>query len=259
MRRLFFLTAILLLAQISSAFAARDLTVGVTPFPHRGIMEAAAPLLAQEGYNLVLVEFTDYVQPNLDLADGEIFANFFQHQPYLDHMNRERGLDLVSIGKVHIEPMALYSRRIGKLDALKKGDSIAVPNDPTNEARALRLLESAGLITVGKGEFVTVADIIGNPLELKFHELVAAQIPYTLDEMTAAVINANFAGEVGLNPARGALAVESGESPYANVIAVRGQDRDSPAAKALLKAVQSQAVKEHIRKNLVPKGFLPAF
>ena len=256
-RLLLALAAVLALAVPS--FAAEDIVVGVTPFPHKDIMLAAKPLLAAEGYNLVLKEFTDYVQPNMALASRQLFANFFQHQPYLDNMNKEKELGLVSVGKVHIEPLGVYSRKIKKLAELKKGDSVSVPNDPTNEARALRLLEANGVIAVKPGALVTVADITKNPLSLKFHELDAAQLPRALDDVTCAVINTNFAGEAGLVPSRDALIMEGSESPYANVIAVRGEDKDSPKVKALMKAVQSPEVKEFIWKKLEPRGIVPAF
>ena len=258
MKRLL-LSLAMVLALAAPSFAAEDIVVGVTPFPHKDIMLAAKPLLAKEGYNLVIKEFTDYVQPNMALASKQLFANFFQHEPYLDNMNKEKKLDLVSIGKVHIEPLGVYSKKIKKLADLKKGNSISVPNDPTNEARALRLLEANGVITIKPGALVTVADITKNPLGLKFHELDAAQLPRTLDDVTASVINTNFAGEAGLVPSRDALVMEGSESPYANIIVVRNEDKDSPKAKALMKAVQSPEVKEYIQKNLVERGIVPVF
>lgn len=258
MKRLL-LSLAMVLALAAPSFAAEDIVVGVTPFPHKDIMLVAKPLLAKEGYNLVIKEFTDYVQPNMALASKQLFANFFQHEPYLDNMNKEKKLDLVSIGKVHIEPLGVYSKKIKKLADLKKGDSVSVPNDPTNEARALRLLEANGVITIKPGALVTVADITKNPLGLKFHELDAAQLPRTLDDVTASVINTNFAGEAGLVPARDALVMEGSESPYANIVVVRSEDKDSPKAKALMKAVQSPEVKEYIQKNLVERGIVPVF
>ncbi|KAF5084611.1 Membrane lipoprotein TpN32 [anaerobic digester metagenome] len=258
MKRLL-LSLAMVLALAAPSFAAEDIVVGVTPFPHKDIMLAAKPLLAKEGYNLVIKEFTDYVQPNMALASKQLFANFFQHEPYLDNMNKEKKLDLVSIGKVHIEPLGVYSKKIKKLADLKKGNSVSVPNDPTNEARALRLLEANGVIAIKPGALVTVADITKNPLGLKFHELDAAQLPRTLDDVTASVINTNFAGEAGLVPSRDALVMEGSESPYANIIVVRSEDKDSPKAKALMKAVQSPEVKEYIQKNLLERGIVPVF
>ena len=258
MKRLL-LSLAMVLALAAPSFAAEDIVVGVTPFPHKDIMLAAKPLLAKEGYNLVIKEFTDYVQPNMALASKQLFANFFQHEPYLDNMNKEKKLDLVSIGKVHIEPLGVYSKKIKQLADLKKGNSISVPNDPTNEAGALRLLEANGIIKIKPGALVTVADITENPLGLKFHELDAAQLPRTLDDVTASVINTNFAGEAGLIPARDALVMEGSESPYANIVVVRNEDKDSPKAKALMKAVQSPEVKAYIQKNLVERGIVPVF
>ncbi len=241
------------------ALAAEDIVVGVTPFPHHDIMKVAQPLMAKEGFNLVIKDFTDYVQPNTALAEGKLFANFFQHIPYFDNMNKERGLGLVWIAKVHIEPMGLYSRKIKTLAELKEGSSISVPNDPTNEARALRLLEKNGLIKLKPGELVTARDIIENPRKLVIREIDAAQLPRTLDDVTASVINTNFAGEAGLNPARDAIIIEDKDSPYANIVAIRKADENSPAAKALRKAVNSPEVKAYIEKELIPKGIVPAF
>ncbi|MCR5813929.1 MAG: MetQ/NlpA family ABC transporter substrate-binding protein [Desulfovibrio sp.] len=253
------LTLLLLLTFVLPAWAAEEIVVGVTPFPHKDILLKAKPLLAKEGYTLVLKEFTDYVQPNLALASKLLFANFFQHEPYLENMNQEKHLKLVSIGKVHIEPLGVYSRKINKLADLKKGDSISLPNDPTNEARALRLLEAHGIIAIKPGALVTVADIVNNPLKLKFHELEAAQLPRALEDVTCAVINTNFANEAGLIPTRDALVMEGSDSPYANILVVREEDENSPKAKALLKAVQSLEVRNYIEKELTAKGIVPAF
>ncbi len=245
----------------ASALAAekKTLTVGVTPFPHADIMKAAEPVLAKEGYALELKEFNDYVQPNLALAGGHLDANFFQHIPYLENMNAEKKLNLAWVAKVHIEPLGLYSRKVKSLDELKKGDRIALPNDPTNEARALRLLEAHKLISVKPGELVTVLDITENPRALEFIELEAAQLPRTLGDVRAAVINTNFAAEAGLVPSRDAVIIEGADSPYANVVVVRGSDADSPAVKALIRAVQSPEVKAFIEKDLIPRGIVPAF
>ncbi|MDR2826077.1 MAG: MetQ/NlpA family ABC transporter substrate-binding protein [Deltaproteobacteria bacterium] len=248
-----------LLVLSANAFGAEKIVIGVTPFPHGEIMKIVKPILAQKGYALEIKEFNDYVQPNLALAEGSLFANYFQHVPYLDNMNKEKKLNLVWIAKIHIEPMGLYSKKIAKIDELKKGDTIAVPNDPTNEARALRLLETHGLIKLKAGELVTARDITANPKELKFKELDAAMLPRTLEDVTAAVINTNFAAEAKLNPAKDALVIENSESPYANIIVVKAKDKDSAAAKALVEATKSPEVKAYIEKNLVPRGILPVF
>lgn len=239
--------------------AAERIVVGATPFPHKDILERAKPLLARDGYELVIREFTDYVQPNLALAENQIFANFFQHIPYLDNMNEELRLGLAWIAKIHIEPLGLYSKKIARLDDLGNGSIVAVPNDPTNEARALRLLEANGLIKLKPGDLVTVRDITDNPRNLSIKELEAAQLPRTLEDVVASVINTNFAGEAGLIPSRDAIIIEGEDSPYANVIAVREADRDSPAAKALVRATQSPEVKAFIIAELIPKGIVPAF
>lgn len=243
----------------ASAAEMKKLVVGVTPFPHAEIMKVAAPLLAEQGYELDIREFNDYVQPNLALADGSLFANFFQHIPYLEVMSREQNLPLKWIARVHIEPMGVYSRKIKSIDELKEGDSVAVPNDPTNGARALRVLETNGLIKLKDGELVTANDITENPKGIKIVELEAAQLPRTLDDVTAAVINTNFAAEAGLNPNRDALAIESSESPYANVLVVRAADADSDAAQALIKAVCSDKVREMIKGELADRGIVVAF
>ena len=254
------LALLLMLALPLAAFAEnKTITIGVTPFPHKDIMLVVKDLLAKEGYDLVIKEFTDYVQPNMALADGNLDANFFQHIPYLENMNKEKDLKLTWVAKVHIEPLGLYSHKIKSLDELKDGDTISVPNDPTNCARALRLLEDNGLIKIKEGELVTAKDITDNPKNLKITEIEAAQLPRTLDDVTAAVINTNFAGEAGLIPSKDAIIMEGKDSPYANVIAVRESEKDSPAIKALAKAANSPEVKAYIVKELEPKGIVPAF
>lgn len=253
------LALVLVLAFATQAIANQTIVVGVTPFPHKDIMEVAKPILEKEGYTLKIQEFTDYVQPNVALAEKNLDANFFQHIPYLDNMNAEKKLDLAWIAKVHIEPLGLYSKKIKKLDELKSGDTIAVPADPTNCARALRLLEANGLIKMKAGELVTTRDIAENPKGLKFMELDAAQLPRTLEDVTASVINTNFASEAGLIPSRDAIVIEGKDSPYANIVVVRAADKDSPMAKALIKAVNSPEVKAYIVKELEPRGIVPAF
>ena len=251
----------LILAFATQAVAAdsKKIVVGVTPFPHKDIMVIARPLLEKEGYTLEIKEFTDYVQPNVNLAEKHLDANFFQHIPYLENMAKERKMPLTWVAKVHIEPLGLYSKKIKSLEELQKGDTIAVPNDPTNGARALRLLEKHGLFKFKDGELITARDMTENPRDLKLIELEAAQLPRTLVDVKAAVINTNFASEAGLVPSRDAIIIEDKDSPYANVIAVREDDKDSPAIKALVKAVTSPEVKEFIIKNLEPRGIVPAF
>ncbi len=258
MRKLL-LSASLAFCLCAAAMAAQDIVVGVTPFPHKDIMLVAKPLLAKEGYNLVIKEFTDYVIPNTALAEKQLFANFFQHIPYLENMNKEQHLGLAWIAKVHIEPLGLYSKKIKSLDEIKEGAMLAVPDDPTNEARALRLLEKNGLIKLKPGDLVMARDITENPRKLVIKEMDAAQLPRVLDDVVAAVINTNFASEAGLIPSKDAIIIEDKDSPYANVVVVREADKDSPAAKALVKAVQSPEVREFIETKLVPRGIVPAF
>ena len=254
------LALLVILALPFAAFAEnKTITIGVTPFPHKDIMLVVKDLLAKDGYDLVIKEFTDYVQPNMALAEKSLDANFFQHIPYLDNMNKEKDLKLTWVAKVHIEPLGLYSHKIKSLDELKDGDSLSVPSDPTNCARALRLLEANGLIKIKDGELVTAKDITDNPKNLKIMEIEAAQLPRTLDDVAASVINTNFAGEAGLIPSKDAIIMEGKDSPYANIIAVREADKDSAAIKALAKAANSPEVKAYIVKELEPKGIVPAF
>ncbi len=253
------LALVVLFASSALAADAKKIIVGVTPFPHKDIMLIAKGLLAKEGYDLQIKEFTDYVLPNIALVDKSLDANFFQHIPYLENMNKSKGWTLTWVAKVHIEPLGLYSKKIKTLDELKKGDTLAVPNDPTNEARALRLLEAHGLIRVKPGELVTARDITANPNGLKFVELEAAQLPRTLQDVRAAVINTNFAADAKLVPSRDAIVIENKDSPYANVVVVIKESEDSPAIRALVKAVQSPEVKAFIAKDLEPKGIVPAF
>ncbi len=258
-------TALVVLALVlgiaTQSLAADDKTIiiGVTPVPHKDIILVAKPLLEKEGYTVEIKEFTDYVQPNVALAEKSLDANFFQHIPYLEDMSKKQKLNLTWVAKVHIEPLGLYSKKIKKLDELKKGDVVAVPSDPTNGARALRLLEAHGLITLKPGELVTAKDVTANPKGIKIMELEAAQLPRTLEDVTASVINTNFASEAGLIPSRDAIIIEGKDSPYANVIAVRADDVNSPKIKALAKAVTSPEVKAYIVEKLEPKGIVPAF
>ena len=239
--------------------ADKPLKVGVTPGPHAQIMEVVKKVAEKDGLKIQIVEFSDYVQPNVALNQGDIDINSFQHLPFLENMVRDRKYDLVMYAKTFTFPMGLYSKKIKKLADLKSGASIAIPNDPTNCARALRLLEKHKLIKVKAGELVTAKDITSNPKNLKFNELDAAQLPRTLEDVDAAVINTNFAGEAGLIPAKDAIIIEGKDSPYANVIAVRTEDKNKPEIKALVKAANSKEVKDYINKVLVPKGIVPAF
>lgn len=236
----------------------KTIKVGATPVPHKEILEAIKPVLEKKGYKLEIVEFNDYVTPNTQLNDGQLDANFFQHIPYLNQMNKEKGLNLTYTVKVHIEPMGVYSSKIKSLKDLKNGAQIAVPNDATNEARALRVLESAGIIKLKSGDLVTKLDITQNTKNIKIQEVEAAQLPRVLQDVDAAVINTNYALQANLNPTKDALAIESKDSPYANVLAVRKQDKDKAYIKALSDALNSAEAKKFIEDKY--KGsIIPAF
>ncbi len=245
-------------AKNSTGSASKTIKVGASPVPHKEILEQAKPLLEKEGYKLEIVEFTDYVTPNTALAEKDIDANFFQHIPYLNKTVKEKGLNLDYTVKVHIEPMGLYSKKIKKLEEIKDGAEIAIPNDPSNGARALKLLEKNNLIKLKDGELVTPKDITENPKNLKITELDAPQLPRVLDDVQAAVINTNFALEAKLNPLKDAIIIESKDSPYANVIAVRKDEKDSEKIKALSKALNSPEIKKYINEKY-NGSIIPAF
>jgi D-methionine transport system substrate-binding protein len=245
----------------SSSSQGKVLKVGATAVPHAEILEVVKPLLAKEGIDLQIVEFSDYVQPNLALNDKELDANFFQHAPYLENfMSEHSDVKLANAGGIHIEPMGIYSKKIKSLNELKDGASIALPNDPTNGGRSLLLLEKAGLLKLkdGVGVKATVQDITENPKHLQFKEVEAAQVPRTLDDVDAAVINTNFAMQVNLVPTKDALLMEDSTSPYVNIVAVRAGDESRPEIQALMKALKSDEVKQFINDKY--KGaVVPAF
>jgi D-methionine transport system substrate-binding protein len=228
------------------------ITVGASPTPHAEILAVAKKLLAKEGYDLKVQEFSDYVQPNVALSNGDIDANYFQHQPYLDDYNKQNGTDLVSIAKIHYEPFGIYAGKTKSLDALADGAQVAVPNDTSNESRALLLLEAKGLITLkeGVGLAATKNDIVKNPKNLKIVEIEAAQLARSLQDVDIAVINGNYAIEAGLNVSKDALATEDPDSlaaqTYANILVVRKGDEKRKDLQALAKALQSAQVKTFI-------------
>ncbi|MBK3734327.1 MetQ/NlpA family lipoprotein [Azospirillum brasilense] len=228
--------------------SAEALKIGVTPGPHGQIFEKVKPLAAKEGLDLTVLEFSDYVIPNQALAQGDLNANSFQHQPYLDNQVKDRGYELVSVAKTVIFPMGVYSKKVKSLDELPDGAKVSIPNDPTNGGRALLLLQAKGLIKVKEsaGLKASPLDISDNPKKLQILELDAAQLPRSLDDVTVAVINTNFAMESGLDPNKDAIAREASESPYANVIAVRKADQDKPWVATLVKVYQSDEVKQFI-------------
>ena len=232
--------------------------VGATPVPHAEILEIVKPLLEKDGYKLEVKIFNDYVIPNKVTDSGEIDANFFQHTPYLLKFNEEQKTNLVSVANVHIEPMGIYSKKIKSLEELQDGDSVAIPNDPTNGGRALDVLESVGLIETQDAKFKTKLDIIQNPKNLKFIELEAAQLPRVIEDFTIAVINTNYALPAGFNPNNDALAIESKESPYANILVIKAGNENSNKIKALVKAITSPEVKSFIDEKY-QGAIIPAF
>ena len=252
-------TAALLAASLT-AHAAETLSVAATPVPHAEILEFVKPQLAKEGVDLQIKVFTDYVQPNLQVAQKRLDANFFQHQPYLDEFNKSRGTDLVTVAQVHVEPFGIYSQKIKKLDEVREGAVVAIPSDATNGGRALLLLEKAGLIKLKDSANIlaTPKDIAENPKKLKFKELEAATLPRVLNQVDLALINTNYALEAKLNPTQDALLLEGKESPYANILVARPDNKDSDAVQKLAKALNTPAVKQFIEEKY-QGAVVPAF
>ena len=245
----------------SASKEAKNLKVGATPVPHAELLEEIKPVLKEEGINLEIVEFSDYVQPNVALNDKELDANFFQHEPYLnDFVKEHKEMKLKNAGGIHIEPMGIYSKKITDLKDLKDGASIAIPNDPTNGGRALMLLEKAGLLKLKEGvmETATVQDVTENTKNLKFEEVEAAQVPRTLEDVDAAVINTNYAMQIKLVPTKDALFMEDSTSPYVNIVAVREGDENRPEIQSLLKALKSDKIKKFI-EDKYNGAIVPAF
>ena len=248
----------------SSSKEDKTITVAAVPTPHAEILNnAVKPLLEKEGYTLEVKEFTDYVQPNTVTEEGEVDANYFQHKPYLDNFNAEKGTHLVSIEGIHYEPKGVYSKKITDLSSLKDGATVAVPNDATNEARALLLLQDQGLITMkdGAGIEATPNDIVSNPKNLSFKELEAATVPSVVDDVDIAIINGNYAIAAGFKTSD-ALAIESADSlaaqTYENLLVVKDGNQDSDKTKALAKALNSDEVRDYIN-NTFEGAVVPVF
>nr|MBQ2234540.1 MetQ/NlpA family ABC transporter substrate-binding protein [Treponema sp.] len=229
----------------------KTIIVGATPEPHAAILSLIAEDLANDGYTLKIVEFTDYNVPNEAVESGEIDANYFQHLPYMDSFNKEKGYHLVSVAGIHIEPLALYSKNFAKLDEIPNGATIAIPNDPTNEGRALLLLQSAGLIKLNPDAGLTAVpqDIVENTKKLKFTELEAASLPRILQDVDAAVINGNYALPAGLNASKDGLFIEGADSPYVNILCVKDGNQNAEKIQALANALKSQKVKDYINNT----------
>lgn len=232
----------------------KEIKVGASPAPHAEILEAAAPALEKLGYKLNIIEYTDYVQPNLALSTGDLDANYFQHFPYLEQFNQEKGTKINSAAAIHYEPFGIYAGKTASLEALADGAKVAVPNDATNEARALLLLEDQGLIklTEGVGLNATKTDVVENPKNLEILEIEAAQVPRSLQDVDIAVVNGNYAIEAGLKVSD-ALAVEASDSEaavtYGNIVAVQEGRESDEAIQALIEALTGDEVKSFIEST----------
>lgn len=255
------LTALAAAAALTSAAAhAGEISVAATAVPHAELLEFVKPALAKEGVEMKIKVFTDYVQPNVQVAEGRLDANFFQHQPYLDEFNASRGTALVSIAGVHVEPFGAYSSKIKKLDELSEGAQVVIPNDATNGGRALLLLQKAGVIKLktDAGITATVKDIAENPKGIKVRELEAATLPRVLAQVDLALINTNYALEAGLNPTKDALVIEGADSPYVNILVTTAEKKDNADLQKLAKALHTPEVKKFIADKY--KGaVVPAF
>lgn len=247
-------------AQGSKGTEAVTLNIGASPVPHAEILKYIQPKLKDQGVNLEIKEFTDYVQPNVQVNEKQLDANFFQHKPYLEQFNKDQNMDLQPVVAVHIEPFGAYSKKIKKIEELADGATIALPNDPTNNGRALALLEKNGVIKLKEGAGIsgTVKDIVENKKNLKFKEVEAAMLPRVLEEVDLALINTNYALEAKLVPTTDALLLEDKESPYANYLVARPDNKDSEAMQKLVKELNSPEVKQFIEEKY--KGaIVPAF
>lgn len=235
----------------------KEIVVGATIQPHAEILNSDAfqNKLKDLGYTVKVVEYTDYVQPNEATQDGSLDANFFQHQPFLDDFNKENKGSLVSVAKVHYEPYGLYAGKTSSLENIKDGATIAVPNDSSNEARALQMLQAGGLITLKEdaGLMATVNDIVENTHNISFKEIESAQTPLVLNDVDFAVINGNYAMQAGLNVQKDALLLEDAKSvgaeTYANILVVKEENQDSDKTKALVEAITSDEVKSFMEEK----------
>lgn len=240
------------------------LKVAASATPHAEILAQVKDTLAEQGIDLVVTEYGDYIVPNTAVEDGLEDVNYFQHQPYLDQFNEENGTHLVSVAAIHYEPFGIYPCKTKSLDAIPDGATVAVPNDATNEARALQLLEANGLITLkeGAGLNATPNDIVDNPHNLQFLELEAAMLPTVTTEVDLAAINGNYALQAGFSSAKDAIALEDPDSEaaqtFANVIVVKEGHENDPAVKALVEALKSDAVRDYIN-NTYNGNVLPIF
>ncbi|MGG2108726.1 MetQ/NlpA family ABC transporter substrate-binding protein [Lysinibacillus pakistanensis] len=224
------------------------IVVGVTSGPHEQIAEVAAKVAKEKGLEVELKSFSDYVLPNTSLAEGDLDANSYQHEPFLDTFNKDHDTDLVPVGKTILNPMGVYSEKYKSFDEIPDGATFGLPNDPTNGARALFVLQEAGYIKLKEGAGLTasIRDVEENKKNLKFIELEAAQIPKQLSEVDVAAINTNFALEAGINPKKDSILLESTDSPYVNYIVVRAENENDPTIKKFIEAYQSDEVRKFI-------------
>ena len=260
MKKVLLFTALAAALTASFAQANEKLVVAATPIPHAEILELVKPTLAKEGVDLEIKVFTDYVQPNTQVAEKRLDANYFQTLPYLENFNKGKGTNLVTVIGVHVEPIGGYSKKIKNISELKDGATVAIPNEGSNAGRALLLLQKNGLITLKDptNALATPKDIASNPKNLKFKELESALLPRVLDQVDLDVINTNYALEAGLNPAKDALIIEDAKSPYVNFLVARPDNKDSDAIQKLANALTSPEVKAFIEKKY-NGAVVPAF
>ncbi|AUO20644.1 MULTISPECIES: MetQ/NlpA family ABC transporter substrate-binding protein [Pseudomonas] len=260
MKKVLLFTALAAALTASFAQANEKLVVAATPIPHAEILELVKPTLAKEGVDLEIKVFTDYVQPNVQVAEKRLDANYFQTLPYLENFNKGKGTNLVTVVGVHVEPFGGYSKKIKNISELKDGATVAIPNEGSNSGRALLLLQKAGVITLKDptNALATPKDIASNPKHLKFKELESALLPRVLDQVDLDLINTNYALEAGLNPAKDALIIEDAKSPYVNFLVARPDNKDSDAIQKLAKALTSPEVKAFIEKKY-NGAVVPAF
>jgi D-methionine transport system substrate-binding protein len=249
-------------AALLTAFSvhAEKLSIAATAVPHAEILKHIKPTLAEQGVELDIKVFTDYVQPNIQVSEGRLDANYFQHKPYLEEFNKGRGTELTPVTGVHVEPFGAYSRKIDSLGELSEGATVAIPNDVTNGGRALLLLHKEGVITLEDPTDIlaTPQDIVENPKNLEFYELEAATLPRVLGQVELALINTNYALDAGLNPTEDALAIEGSDSPYVNILVARPENKDSEAMQKLAEALTSDQVREFIKEQY-EGAVVPAF
>jgi len=238
-------------SQGGAAGKTEKLIVGATPIPHAELLNLVKEDLKKEGIDLEVVEFNDYVQPNKVLQSKEVDANFFQHIPYMENFGKKNGFEMVAVGKVYLPTLALYSKKIKSINDLKNGDTILLPNDPTNLARSLILLDKGGIIKLSdnKNTEATLKDIVSNPKNIKFEELSAEQLPPRLPEVAASIVNSSFALNAGLSYKDDGLLKEDKDSPYANVLATLKGNENDPKIQKLLKTLQSEKVKKYMEEK----------